>query len=821
MQDLTGKIDATSGADGSLGADQWNQFPTEVQNIITALGQALSAFDLNQLGKSIAGYVAHGDFYSDIGSADTYVLSAIGGKQTPPTYSDGMSIRFIPNSSNTGASTINVGGLGAVALKSESGGDLQAGSIFENIINHAEYNEASNEFRIKQRDLSISVENTTSLELQEPTIDGQIFNTRGHTVTGKGGNSYRYDASDTTSTDDYNGAVVVVTAGGHRLKTIKDRLNSFNFGMIGDGITDDLAGYTAMCNYCSDTGDTVTVKSADVKYTVSRGPALYSGFLSFESNAVISNTANDNTNFWNNTALFVGSYFGYDADHGINGETPYQISDVGISDKYITLETLSDADNFSVGDVIYLKDANNYGSTDFAINSHVTEVLAIDGAVITMRDSTPVAITSDGATKPDVRIATNSIVPPSNIIGIPQVARLARNVGIINGQFESVADTYSQVVHVACHDSELDFKYVKGSQLFGINPCSYTKINLRNGLYQLRAFELAYHHSYVSVDYFKASRFSLPKDGTASEPAFSISEYGNNFTFLTIDIDDEDWLDDDDNACVSFTAPINIGQTIKTNGSQNTSVSIGANSERCEGTIIDQIVINGSSNNGLSLDSHGVTIKTLNVDGLPSTGRAAVVRDGVFNSSIMSGALGSGQGSGSQYKIEIEDGVDADVMIGNVTNHYSQKKAINKSLFSTTGTTSDEVIHTYTVPQNTSTRNSEWLVEFMGNIANSSTDTTKTVSIVVNGTAIASLSFTVAQTGYFNLSATLSKGQANDRVDYIAHSDSNHSTSDSANSLAINTNSNDLVVEVIFNSGVTSTLNSRSFKVTPSLDQVF
>lgn len=129
MQELNDKVDGGAGSQGSLPAAEWNQLPTEVQNVITQLGQTLSAGDLNQLGKGIAGYVANGTFYTDSGAADAYVLSGIGTKQTPPSYEDGMEIRFLAANANTGASTVNVASLGVKDIKTSIGADPAAGAI--------------------------------------------------------------------------------------------------------------------------------------------------------------------------------------------------------------------------------------------------------------------------------------------------------------------------------------------------------------------------------------------------------------------------------------------------------------------------------------------------------------------------------------------------------------------------------------------------------------------------------------------------------------------------------------------------------------------
>lgn len=144
MQDLNDKVTSST-----LTAAEWNEVPSEIQNIIVALGQTLSGADLNQLGKAVAGYAANGDFYTDGGAADAYVLTAIGtGKQAPPAYADGMTIRFMASNANTGASTVNVAGLGVKSIKTAAGADPAAGEISTTVITEATYESASGVFKL-------------------------------------------------------------------------------------------------------------------------------------------------------------------------------------------------------------------------------------------------------------------------------------------------------------------------------------------------------------------------------------------------------------------------------------------------------------------------------------------------------------------------------------------------------------------------------------------------------------------------------------------------------------------------------------------------
>ena len=134
MQDLSNKITG-----GTLTANEWNEVPSEIQNVIEGLGITLSDGDLNQLGKAISGYVANGTFYIDSGAANAYVLTTVGSKQTAPAYTTGFNIQFVAGNTNTTASTVNVGGLGVKSLKS-SVGDLGANNITVGDLVEARFN---------------------------------------------------------------------------------------------------------------------------------------------------------------------------------------------------------------------------------------------------------------------------------------------------------------------------------------------------------------------------------------------------------------------------------------------------------------------------------------------------------------------------------------------------------------------------------------------------------------------------------------------------------------------------------------------------------
>ncbi len=131
MQDLNDKVTG-----GTLTADEWNEVPSELQNISTDSGQSLTSADLNQLGKGVSGYAASGDYYVDSGTSNVITLNPATNLKAPPQYLNGMRVRFKKSASNTGAVTINVAALGSKDVVDQaesplSSGDLVAGLAYE------------------------------------------------------------------------------------------------------------------------------------------------------------------------------------------------------------------------------------------------------------------------------------------------------------------------------------------------------------------------------------------------------------------------------------------------------------------------------------------------------------------------------------------------------------------------------------------------------------------------------------------------------------------------------------------------------------------
>ncbi len=127
MRDIPGnKVDVTN----TITADEENSKVNELKNSVTTIGQSLSAADNFQLSKSLATYAGIGAYYADSGGVNTYVLSVVGGRQAPYAYLTGLEVVFFAQNANTGASTVNVAGLGVQSIKKEDGvSALAAGDI--------------------------------------------------------------------------------------------------------------------------------------------------------------------------------------------------------------------------------------------------------------------------------------------------------------------------------------------------------------------------------------------------------------------------------------------------------------------------------------------------------------------------------------------------------------------------------------------------------------------------------------------------------------------------------------------------------------------
>ena len=125
----------TSKIDGNtVGASEWNQL-ADVDNFVISSGQTPATSNLEQLGIGSARYSSGGQFFTDSGTANAYVLSPVSPFKSPVSsgagegYFNGMIISFRAGNANSGASTVNVNGAGVKNLKKADGTDVATGDI--------------------------------------------------------------------------------------------------------------------------------------------------------------------------------------------------------------------------------------------------------------------------------------------------------------------------------------------------------------------------------------------------------------------------------------------------------------------------------------------------------------------------------------------------------------------------------------------------------------------------------------------------------------------------------------------------------------------
>ena len=122
-------------------AAEYNNLASELKSTVTSLGITLDSGSIIQLAEVIQIYSLIGKYYTDSGAADAYVLTADPVTRISPTiYYDGMEVSWLPAFSNTGASTINLAGLGVKSVvKNDGATALNALDIVANKFSRATY----------------------------------------------------------------------------------------------------------------------------------------------------------------------------------------------------------------------------------------------------------------------------------------------------------------------------------------------------------------------------------------------------------------------------------------------------------------------------------------------------------------------------------------------------------------------------------------------------------------------------------------------------------------------------------------------------------
>ena len=124
----------------------------------------------SQYMQGILYQVMTGELFEDSGAADAYVLAPLTDNYTPAAYKEGMAVRFVPDNTNTGATTVNVSALGAKDIVLD-GAALTAGAIVAGDTLTLVFDFANDRFELA----AVSKANTEARGLVELATDAEVI----------------------------------------------------------------------------------------------------------------------------------------------------------------------------------------------------------------------------------------------------------------------------------------------------------------------------------------------------------------------------------------------------------------------------------------------------------------------------------------------------------------------------------------------------------------------------------------------------------------------------------------------------------------------
>ena len=227
-----------------LTAEEYNETPSqELQNAVLSTGQSLNEADEFQLGQTMSVYGSAGDFYVDSGIVNAYILSPINIQQAPPAYTNGIRSRFVATTTNTGATTVNINGLGIKNIK-ENGANLIAGRIKSGDIIEISFLTASDDFDLVNFHTATLVSDVAATNGEVVSTvtfddDGHVLTFTKRTLTASNGvilvgDDFQHadtsSVSDVTATGDEVISSITFDDGGHVLTFTKRSLSASDIG---------------------------------------------------------------------------------------------------------------------------------------------------------------------------------------------------------------------------------------------------------------------------------------------------------------------------------------------------------------------------------------------------------------------------------------------------------------------------------------------------------------------------------------------------------------------------------------------------------------
>jgi hypothetical protein len=632
----------------------------------------------------------------------------------------------------------------------------------------------------------------------------------------------RYNATPGTYADDaaasFFGTQSIPSGGDGTIGIVRlfqGAVNAKWFGAKADaGVTDSTIAFQNWSKYLNTNKGSGYIPGVDTYYKITEGFVILSGIDIYGDgeSSWVRNTANDEIDFWNNTCLFFGTYFGgldefYD-------ETSYNVDDITAGARTITLSTGGAGSNFSTGSIGLISDPHltTGATTPYNIHEHMNEVVSVAGDVLTLKYPIKDGYTADGGSPVLIYKETNtnaSTIIPSTYTGYN--TELAKNSSVKNIKFTQDVSTFGQTVHVACYESLIEGLVVEGASGWGINPCSYTTFNKLKTSFRQTGFEMAYCHNDVLIDGFEITRIG---SSATSLGTIVFSETGQDVRLTNF------------NAFGYTGGDANVG--IISAGTWRTHISHGTidgsdgngitfiQDEKSNGSSAEYTDIMNQDTQGVYVRSNDVSVSHVNVKNTPAAQEAISVESGVTRYRIENNICGE-QGSRTTGDIiYIPDGYTAGGIVkGNETFNTLNREEDNTTV-AHTGTLVLTTIKTHTVTQNTTPRDSfSILVRASGYIPAGSTLATKVMDITVGGTNVGKLSLANVDVGIWEFETRIVKETNTSAVVFTkAFADSEANSDNQSTALAFNWTTTDIDIDIDVTLGnVNDTVNLSSWVI--------